>query len=221
MCGRVNVIDSQAVQDLCGDLGITMAPVAPRYNIAPGQFLITLVNQEDTVSHVDMEWGLVMPWVKAGARPLTNARAETIWDKPSYRKLVASRRGVVIVTGFYEWRRQSPSVKTPFHIHHPDGAAFALGAIWHVSRDGVLQVCIITTAPNGIMQPIHNRMPVVIAPASIESWLKSDDRPFLDAQMQPCPDAWLIADPVSTYVNNARNDGPECVRPAPAQGALL
>ena len=216
MCGRVNVTDDPAVRALCECLGVDLGPdpVQIRFNIAPGEPLLTLYKPADKIEKAEMEWGIVPPWTKPGkfSRPLINARAETIWEKPSFRKLITRRRAAAIVTGFYEWKREH-GTKRAFHFHPRGNLVFAIAAIWQVSKHGVLQICLITTGPNQVMEPIHNRMPVLLAPESIRTWLENDDRETLNNLMIPPPDEWITAYEVSDYVNDARHEGPECIEP--------
>lgn len=216
MCGRVNASDHRGLQALLDHLGLKLDPArfTPRYNIAPGLPLIGA--QWDGGPELAVyEWGIVPPWARSGqfARPLINARAETVWQKPAFRALVRRYRALVPVNGFYEWRR-GPRGRQPYHVTHAEHGALALAALHQVSRDGVPQVCILTTAANAAMAPIHHRMPVILAPEDLEAWLRGGDRAVLDAMMAPSPPEWLRIVPVSPYVNDARHEGPRCLEPA-------
>jgi putative SOS response-associated peptidase YedK len=221
MCGRINVSDHKGVQALLDRLGISLNPAGfqPRYNIAPGAEL-AVVFQSGTSELAQMEWGVVPPWARPGKfdRPLINARAETIWDKPSFRGLIKSTRAVIPVTGFYEWKRAG-SRKQPYYFSGRTGEALPIAGVYQVSKDGVMQCCIVTTAANGTMAPVHDRMPVVLAPESMAAWIGDSDRDRVDALMCPAPDDRLQAVAVSSYVNNARHEGPQCM--APDAGDLL
>lgn len=216
MCGRMNVHDHQGVQQLLDRIGLSLQPerFTARHNIAPGAELITVFDS-DGLRLAQMEWGIVPPWAKPGkfTGPLINARAETIREKPSFKKLVVGQRAVIPVNGFYEWRR-SKEAKIPYYFKPSDAGAIALAGIYQVSGDGVMQCCVITTEANGLMAPIHNRMPVVIAPEAIQQWLASDERDVIDSLMKPAPESVLECYRVTKYVNNARNEGPECIAPA-------
>jgi len=215
MCGRVNVSDPKGVQALLVHLDIEIAPARfdVRYNVAPGMLLLGAMD-DGGPSLAAFEWGMVPPWAKPETftRPLINARAETIWDKPSFRGLVKQRRAVVPVNGFYEWRRLKTG-KQAFHFTHTTDGALALAAIHQVSKDGVPQVCLVTTAANAAMAPIHDRMPVILATGTLADWLNCSDRAQLDSLMAPCPPQWLQAQAVSDYVNNAGHEGAGCIEP--------
>lgn len=215
MCGRVNVSDHRGIQALLDHLGLRLEPhrFTPRYNVAPGLPLIGAQWDGGPVLAV-YEWGIVPPWAKPGqfARPLINARAETVWERPAFRALVRRYRAVVPVNGFYEWRRLKDR-RQPYYVTHARDGALALGALRQVSRDGVPQVCVLTTAANAAMAPIHDRQPVILAPEDQEAWLAGTDRARLEGMMAPCPPEWLRAVPVSPYVNDARHEGPRCIEP--------
>jgi len=211
----MNVHDQKGVQGLLQHLGLTLAPdrFSPRHNIAPGALLTTAFNA-DGPQLVEMEWGIVPPWAKPEtfSRPLINARAETVWEKPSFRKLAKEKRAIIPINGFYEWKRSGGS-KIPYYFDSSTEGAIALGGLYQVSKDGVMQCCVVTTEANKLMQPIHNRMPVVISADAMSDWLNSEDRQVVDQLMQPAPDAVLKSVRVSKYVNNARNEGEKCIEP--------
>lgn len=224
MCGRVNVSDHPGIQSLLDILQIPLFPdrFVARYNIAPGARLFTAFNHEGTPEGVEMEWGIVPRWAKADqfSRPLTNARAESIWDKPSFKNLIQSNRAIIPINGFYEWKREGQR-KTAYHIHGLENHALALGGIWQVSVDGLMQCCIVTTAANHSMAEVHDRMPVILQPDAMQDWLMSSDRHQLDTLMQPCSDQLITITEVSSHVNNARNDDAKCIEPVKTQGDLF
>jgi putative SOS response-associated peptidase YedK len=213
MCGRMNVSDQQGVQALLVTLGLHLSAerFAPRYNVAPGMAVWTAFGAE-AFELAEMHWGIVPSWAgpEKFSRPLINARAETVWDKPSFRNLIRSSRALVPANGFYEWQRAG-GTRIPYYIHPPGGGAFAFAGLYQVSREGELQCCILTTVANDAMRPIHARMPVIIAPEAMADWLGSTDRARLDSLMQPVPAAAIETARVSPYVNNARNEGPRCI----------
>jgi len=211
----MNVSDHKGVQALLEHLGIRLDPARfdVRYNVAPGMLLLG-VQEHEGPQLAAFEWGIVPPWAKPEqfSRPLINARAETIWDKPSFRNLVRRYRAVIPANGFYEWRRRGEH-RQAFHITHQQDGALALAAIHQVSKDGVPQVCLVTTAANVAMAPIHDRMPVILAPDAMGDWLQGSDRARLDALMAPCPPEWIRTQEISSYVNDARHEGPGCIEP--------
>ena len=164
-----------------------------------------------------LRWGLVLFWSKepGGKRPLINARAEGIAAKPSFRGPVRNRRCIVPASGFYEWRRQGTG-KQPYFVRPAEDEVFALAGIWDhwEGKQGevIESVAIITTSANELMQPIHDRMPVILEEEDVAEWIAPETK--LEkalAMLKPCSSARMVVYPVSSLVNNARHDGPECV----------
>lgn len=211
----MNVHDHKGVQELLKRLGLALAPekFTARHNIAPGALVFGAFSA-DGPQLAEMGWGIVPPWAKPGkiSRPLINARAETIWEKPSFRKLIKERRTILPINGFYEWQRSGGS-KIPYYFDATSAGAIALGGIYQISTDGVLQCCVVTTAANKLMQPIHGRMPVVVAAEAMGDWLNSEDRKVVDQLMQSPEEGVLKKIRVTKYVNNARNEGEKCIEP--------
>ena len=193
--------------------------VAPRYNIAPGTDIPTIRRSPEgkRVMHL-LRWGLVPHWAKdpsIGAK-LSNARGETVADKPSFRDAFQRRRCLVPADGFYEWKTEDKQ-KQPYYFSLKSGEPFALGGVWESWRapDGnILRTCcLITTGPNEIMQPVHDRMPVIVSPNDYEAWLtgEADDalglvRPYRTDEMQ----AWAV----SRRVSRSGEEGADLVWPA-------
>jgi putative SOS response-associated peptidase YedK len=159
---------------------------------------------------------------------MINARAERIASKPAYRSALASRRCLIPADAFYEWERRTgtdgrPAGKLPYAIHRRDGQPMAFAGVWEVWRPetepnaGLLRTCaIVTTRANELMAPIHERMPVVLAPDDWSRWLDPDtDLGTVQGLLVPAPDEWFEVYPVSSLVNNVRNDGPELLVPLP------
>jgi len=215
MCGRIDAHDYEGLNDLVSvlDVGIPRDRLPPRYNIAPSTNLVTVCHKVG-FEVADMQWGIVPHWARPGQfeRPLINARAETIHEKPSFKKLIARTRVIVPVNGFYEWRRTEGS-KATFYFQSADQAALALAGIYLIDRDGQMQCCLITTDANSVMQPIHNRMPALVPQEAMQDWLRSEDNHVIDALMKPAADDSISAVEVSSYVNNAKNEGERCIRP--------
>jgi len=214
MCGRINVSDHAGVQELLDFLEIPLFPssLPPRFNIAPGATLPTIVNNEGRLECNPMSWGIVPRWAKPDtfSRPLINARAETIWEKPSFKSLVKSFRAIIPINGFYEWQRQN-KLKVPYYISASNSNVLALGGIFNISNDGELQCCIITTEANTKMEKVHNRMPVIITRDNIKEWLATENKNTLNNYMQPILDDLINIQQVTPYVNNAKNDGEKCI----------
>ena len=216
MCGRIDAHDSEGLNKLVSVLDVVIPKdrFPPRYNIAPSSTLVTVCHKVG-FEVADMQWGIVPHWAKPGQfeRPLINARAETIHEKPSFRKLVARTRAIVPVNGFYEWRR-AEGRKATFYFKSARQDALALAGIYQIDRDGVMQCCLITTDANRVMQPVHDRMPALIPQEAMQDWLCSEDTGVIDALIAPAADDSIAAIEVSSYVNNAKNEGEKCIEPA-------
>jgi putative SOS response-associated peptidase YedK len=161
---------------------------------------------------------------------MINARAETLTELPSFKPLVDRRRCIIPADGFYEWRKKGKR-KVPMWVHLKTKEAFAFAGLWDVWRkpDGkrVESFTIITTEPNELVRPIHNRMPVILRPEDEEQWLDVSRTPFVKAKslLKPYPEELMDAHDVSPIVNSAKYDGTECIRPVsdediPAAGQL-
>ena len=225
MCGRMNITDNEGIRLLMDLVGMPLWPtITPRFNVAPTQTIDVLLSADDTVGlqHQSMHWGIVPTWAKPDQfqRPLINARSETVREKPSFRHLIDGSRCLVPVTGFYEWHRKG-SDKRPFYIYpgQNDGAnsgqhrAMFFGALYQRGKDDALQTTLLTTAANETMANVHHRMPVIIEPQDCLNWLAGTDRDEIDALMQPASNDTLAMHEVSSYVSNARNQGPDCSEP--------
>ncbi len=222
MCGRYGLFgDGVALAELFGfDLVEMPYDYRPRWNVAPTTPVLTLRNIEDSRKPDLMRWGLIPPWQKPEApirRPLINARAETIAERPTFRTPFARQRCLVIADGFYEWRR-SASTRTPMWIHQSDEQPFAFAGVWSRWRgpDGPIESCaIITCEPNELMSPIHNRMPVILPSASYDDWLGegSPEELLLDL-IEPSEWPDFTTRQVSSQVNSVRNDGPSLIEAA-------
>jgi putative SOS response-associated peptidase YedK len=140
-------------------------------------------------------------------------------EKPSFRSALKRRRCLIPADGFYEWQKPAArgGAKTPMHVRLTSGAPFAFAGLWEVwhAPDGseIASCTIITTTPNELMAPIHNRMPVILAPDAYDPWLDPAERSSkeLAALLTPYPAAEMTANPVGATVNNPRNDSPDCI----------
>ncbi|MTI18719.1 SOS response-associated peptidase [Rhodobacteraceae bacterium RKSG542] len=189
-----------------------------RYNICPNQ-PIAIVKNEHGGRHFDLaRWGLIPSWVKdpASFTLLINARAETILEKPSFRNAMKHRRCLIPMSGFYEWRR-TPSGKQPYFFARPDGEPFAVAGIWETFCDpagGELDTAaLITVEANGVMKPIHHRMPAIIQPDGFDEWLDTGNIRDKEAfkQLHAAADDVLVAWPVSQRINMPTNDDPSLI----------
>jgi putative SOS response-associated peptidase YedK len=166
---------------------------------------------------VPLKWGLVPSWSKdpaIGAR-MINARAETILEKPSFRTPFQKQRCLIPADGFYEWQT-TDNGKQPYYVRKKDRGIFAFAGLWDYweHNDEVISSCtIITTEPNPLIKPVHHRMAVMLQPDDYDLWLTSDPGdlyPLIDL-LKPFPAEEMEVYPVSTTVNNARHDAPDCI----------
>ncbi|MCY3634648.1 MAG: SOS response-associated peptidase [bacterium] len=219
MCGRYSLTAS--LQELAQRFEFDGEPegFVPRYNVAPTQQVLTVVGG-DTRRAGFMRWGLIPSWSKDGpsSRPLINARAETVAEKPSFRGPLKNRRCLVLADGFYEWQKAGDA-KRPMRITMRSGEPFAFAGLWSMWTDPegnrIPSCTIITTAANDVLKPIHHRMPVILAEEAEDIWLDTalDDSDALSQLLEPYPDDALEAYEVSRLVNSASNDVPEVTAP--------
>jgi putative SOS response-associated peptidase YedK len=194
--------------------------IVPRYNIAPTQPVAAVrLDQKGERELTYFQWGLIPSWAKdpaIGSR-MINARSETAADKPSFRAPFKRRRCLLPASGFYEWQKLNGG-KQPTYIRPAGDELFGLAGLWDMGHDldgGLLETCtILTTTPNELIAPIHNRMPVIIDPDDYSMWLDPGENP-LDALhlLRPYPSQAMQAYAVSTAVNNPRNESPVNIEP--------
>jgi len=191
-------------------------PMRPRFNIAPTQTAPVVL---DGPRRLELyRWGLLPPWTKEPRKgpPLINARADGLATKPSFRAAFKTRRCLVAVDGWYEWKA-GPDGKDPWRFRRPDGRPFALAGLWESWKDEdgreVRSFCVVTTAPNACAAEIHDRMPVIVPREAWPLWL--EPRALTEAEqaalLRACPEDFVIAERASRRVNDARFDGPECL----------
>ena len=217
MCGRFAFFGNG--QFGYESLQLPVPPPFERYNIAPTQNILAIRSSSETgrPEWALLRWGLAPSWSKESNTKhlLINARAEGIEAKPSFRGPVRHRRCIVPASGFYEWRRQGTG-KQPYFVRPTGDEVFALASIWDrwEGKQGevIESVASITTSANELMQPIHDRMPVVLEKNDLVEWLAPQTELKLAlAMLGPYPSEKMVAYPVNSVVNNARHDGPECV----------
>lgn len=218
MCGRFTASDPPQMA-MRFDFA-ELADMAPRFNIAPTQPVPTIVGSGGGRRIVHMRWGLVPSWAKdlsVGSR-MINARAETLETKPAFREALRTRRCLVLADGFFEWKKEGRA-RRPFFIHLAGGAPFAFAGLWDEWRgpDGApVQSCtIVTTEPNALVEPLHDRMPAILLPEAEARWLDPSIRDLSDLLelLQPHPSHRMESFEVKPVVNNVANDVPECLEP--------
>lgn len=221
MCGRYSL--GVGLEDLCRffDIPLIASLLEPRFNIAPTQGALVVRSKPagGTREIALLKWGLVPSWAKDTAigNKLINARSETVAEKPSFRDAFRKRRCLIPATGFYEWQRRK-SGKQPFHIRMKGGGLFAMAGLWErwEKSSEPLETCtILTTEPNELMAPIHDRMPVILPRESFATWLGevSASPESLRELMKPHAAGAMEAYPVKTIVNNPRNETSDCLLP--------
>lgn len=220
MCGRFTFTQPENLVSEVFQLA-SSPTLSPRYNIAPTQSVPTVLldSDEGERQFKMLRWGLIPSWakdMKMGAA-LINARAETVAEKPAFRSAFKRRRCLILADGFYEWQQQEKK-KQPYYFRLQEGKVFAFAGLWERWEKGegdAIESCtIITTEANELMQPFHDRMPVILDPKNYEKWLDSQvQKPeSLQSLLQPYQSEEMTVYPVSTKVNNARTDSPDCIK---------
>jgi putative SOS response-associated peptidase YedK len=218
MCGRYALTK---LEDLERFLNSTAFEGPTRYNIAPTQPApVVRLNQAGDRVTTTPTWGLVPFWAKdpAAVRRPINARAETVATSGMFRHAFARRRCLVPANGFYEWQARSDRrTKQPWYLHRHDHELFAFAGLcesWGEGEDRLDTFAIITTEPNELVRPIHDRMPVIVPPDEHDRWLDLATEPeSLQPLLRPAPDHDWTADPVSTHVNRPDHDDASCIEP--------
>ena len=221
MCGRFTL--APASGQLFGPrFGLAEdVDVGQRWNVAPSTS-IPVITRRDGGNHADwMHWGLVPRWADSPAvgTKMINARVETLPEKRSFSPLLESHRCLVPADGFYEWQQRPGKPKQPWYFHLPSGGVYSFAGLWTTWDPGggvepLESVTIITTAPNGLVAPVHKRMPAILPAEAEEAWLdRSTPVPQALGLLGPAADGMLVGEPVSTRVNSVAHDDAACVEP--------
>jgi len=227
MCGRYRLSRrKQIIEEYFGS-----APWdddwSPRYNIAPTQ-PVPVVRQhpkEPARQLSLMKWGLIPHWAQdaSGAARTINARSETASTKPAFRDPLKSRRCLIPADAFYEWKGTATS-KQPYCFEVNNGELFGFAGLWDGWKDSSgnwIRTCsILTTTPNAVTSTVHDRMPVILDPASYDAWLDPgmQNVAAISELLKPYDARLMRCYPVSTRINHVANDDEECSRPVePAQ----
>jgi putative SOS response-associated peptidase YedK len=215
MCGRV--VQKTNLGLLVVNLGMDaeLPSHQPRYNIPPGSKILTIrANPNARVEY--LKWGLIPSWSKDPkiAFNLSNARVETIFEKPSFKSAIANRRCLIPVDGYFEWRLEDGK-KQPYYIQQTDSEIFLLAGIWEQwksPQNEIIETCsVITTASKGKVSEIHDRMPVIIPNNALSTWLKGS-RDEIGPFLNDSP-ANLNYQAVSQRMNSSKVDDADCIRP--------
>lgn len=221
MCGRftlrtpLNVLISQFEAQLGGPLQLAI-----RYNVAPTQQIPVIRLKDGHRELTTMRWGLIPSWAKDTKVGFSgiNARGDTVASKPAFRAAYKKRRCLVLADGYYEWKTEGKA-KLPQLYEIDGGKPFAFAGLWEQwwgpekSDDPPLESCtIVTTDANELARQVHDRMPVILDPPDYDAWLDpaNQDAGYM---LDGIPPDRMTVRPVSTFVNNARHEGEECIAP--------
>ena len=193
----------------------------PRYNIAPTQTISAVLEKDGERIVSGLKWGLIPHWSKddSFASKLINARSETLAEKPSFRDAFKHKRCIIPASGFYEWDKKSSGAKQPYYFFLNDREVFGFAGLWEEWLDKesgeLVETCtIITTEANEVLEPVHDRMPVVLKAEDYEQWLdeKISDTKKLENLLVPFPAKEMNSYAVSRDVNSPSNDSPELIK---------
>lgn len=218
MCGRFTMTANP--EELMARYGVEQLTFEYqlRYNIAPSQLIPAVIESNGERRIGQLRWGLIPSWAKDEkmAYSTINAKAETVHEKPAFRNAFQRKRCLLPADGFYEWQKDGGK-KQPMRIVMKDKSIFSMAGIYDtwVSPEGVkIHTCsIITTKPNRLMEPIHDRMPVILRREDEGIWLdrEKQDVEMLQSLLLPYSEEEMFAYPVAAMVGNVRNDLPECI----------
>ncbi len=222
MCGRFTLRAPASV--VAAQFGLfEVAAFAPRFNIAPSQpvAVVRVAPGDGGLSRelAWLRWGLIPGWADDPAigNRMINARSETAADKPAFRAALRRRRCLVVADGFYEWKQEGKA-KQPYFIRFRDDRPFGIAGLWEVwegaDHTAIESCALFTTEANGVLRPIHDRMPVIVAPGDYATWLDPaiQDPRRVAPLLRPYSEAEMEVYPVSRLVNRPDNDDPKCVQ---------
>ncbi|SDK35292.1 SOS response-associated peptidase [Sediminibacillus albus] len=219
MCGRFTLQASEL--DIIQEYNLAggVEGYRTRYNVAPGQQILAVIHNGESQKAGYLKWGLVPSWAKDAkiGYKMINARSETVHEKPSFKKLLARRRCLVIADSFYEWK-QTNEIKQPKRISSRDRHLFAFAGLWDKwEKDGqeLFTCTILTRQADEFMKDIHDRMPVILPKQAEEQWIAPVKRPANEAArfIHGLPTEPLQAYDVSQVVNSPKNEGEACIQP--------
>jgi putative SOS response-associated peptidase YedK len=222
VCGRYTLIDPKRIAEaMTRDYGFEVqseSALPQSFNVAPSQLVpIVRADESNHCTVTLMRWGLIPFWDKTEKPKIApiNARSEDALNKPMFRQSLQKRRAVFICDGFFEWQASARGPKTPFHIQLSGGRPFVIAGMYEETSLRPEPTCaLLTVSPNALMAPIHNRMPAILDPEPAKHWLRPGPitAEEIAALCQPYPAERMTTRRVSAFVNNVRNNGPECVQ---------
>lgn len=190
--------------------------IIPRYNIAPTQNVLAVVERDAVREITNLQWGLIPFWSK-DAKGFINARVETIDSKPTFSESFQRRRCLIPADGFYEWERAGKKIAQPYYFQMKDGAPFAFAGVWDRWKsegNTIHSFAIITTTANELLATIHHRMPVIMPPELHDLWLSAESRAVdLKEILMPFPASEMTSHAVSRDVNSTKSDGEQLLKP--------
>jgi putative SOS response-associated peptidase YedK len=210
MCGRYALTKTELLEEFF-EFSFTGNQILPRFNVAPtAQIPVIRLREDGQRELIDVRWGLVPFWSKPGDQLalLINARAETLSSKPAFRDAFQRRRCIVPASGYYEWQKLPGGAKQPYYITRRDGLPIAFAGLWEHAKQEHGSAAIVTTAASEETRQIHNRMPLILEKSDFPRWLASQPLTKQEEErlLTPSPAGSLVARPISSRVNNARND---------------
>ncbi len=223
MCGRfVQVEKPEFYAEHFGAEFVRTETLRESYNVAPTSQVYAVVEHEGDRALTSFRWGLIPSWAKEkkiGAKTF-NARSETAADKPMFRSSFTKRRCIIPVDGFYEWERRGDKGKLPHFIFGADKKPLPAAGLWSTWKDQetdeLLRTCtILTGTPNGLIEKLHDRMPVIMPENDWAAWLDPDltDKEAIKALMGVYPESLMDEYPVSTLVNKVQNNTVDLLTP--------
>lgn len=219
MCGRYTLLADEMKVRQAFEIEHVIEDYQPNYNIAPGQNVLAIIHDGKKRRAGYLRWGLVPSWAndpKIGYK-MINARSETAHEKPSFKKLMARKRCLVVADSFYEWKKTDDE-KIPQRIQTADRELFAFAGLWDKWQhdEQVLFTCtILTKEANDFMKDIHHRMPIILPKHKEDEWITSTITQPAEAYsfLQSVKTEEFTSYPVSTHVNHAKNNDAMCIEP--------
>lgn len=219
LCGRFTLLQNEIKIKERFKIANKFELMESRYNIAPGQYVFTVIFDGENRRGGYIRWGLVPFWAKDEkiGYKMINARSETVHEKPSFKHLLTRKRCLIIADSFYEWQK-TDSGKRVHRIQIDEGKLFAFAGLWDKWEKGdepLFTCTMLTKEANDFMRPIHHRMPIILPIEKEEEWLTGSFENLEEVQkfIQSIEDPHLTSYEVSSYVNHARNDDPQCIQP--------
>ena len=226
MCGRFTLFSEfDEIIDRFEIDQMTIEDYSPSYNIAPSQRILAVISDGSHNRLGRLRWGLIPPWSKDEkiGYKMINARAETLAEKPSFRKPLIRQRCLIPADSFYEWKRTDAKTKRPMRIKLKTNGLFSFAGLWEKWQPAggkpVYTCTIITTMPNDLMKDIHDRMPVILDRQAEKEWLnpKNQYLAYLESLLKPYASKEMEAYEVAPLVNSPHHNSPELIKKAPLQ----